>query len=110
MRVALCLGGGEVRVVRSFLGVRGEFFGATGKKDGGVDDQPCGSINDCTSSSLLSDLVGEGAHGIVMIGGCADELGAAASRIGGGGAGNVSNPVFKFGKLLLSKVTSLDNL
>ena len=26
MRVALCLGGGEVGVVRSFLGVRSEFF------------------------------------------------------------------------------------
>ena len=81
-----------------------------GKKDGGVDDQACGSMNDCTSSSLLSDLVGEGAHGIVMIGGCASELGVAASRIGGGGAGNVSTPVFKLGKLLLSKVTSLVNL
>ena len=34
---------------------RGEFCGAIGKMDGGVDGQAGGSINDCTSSSLLSD-------------------------------------------------------
>ena len=55
MRVALCLGGGEVGVTRSFLGVRGEFCGAMGKTDGGVDGRAGGSINDCTSTSLLSD-------------------------------------------------------
>ena len=37
MQVVLCLGGGEVGVVHSFLGVRGEFCGAMGKTDGGVD-------------------------------------------------------------------------
>ena len=67
MWVALCLGSGEVGVVCSFLGVRGEFCGATGKTEGGVDGQAGGSINDCTSSSLLSDWVGEGARSIVMI-------------------------------------------
>ena len=110
MRVALCLGGGEVGVARSFLGVHGEFCGAMGKTDGGVDGRAGGSINDCTSSSLLSDRVGEGARGIVIIGGCAGGLGTAAGRICGGGVGSVSTPVFKFGKLLSSKVTSLDNL
>ena len=53
--MALCLGGGEVGVVHSFLGVHSEFCGATGKMDGGVDGKAGGSINDCTSSSLLSD-------------------------------------------------------
>ena len=53
---------------------------------------------------------GEGARRIVIIGGCAGGLGAAAGRICGGGVGSVSTPVFRFGKLLSSKVTSLDNL
>ena len=53
MPVALCLGNGEVGVVHSFLGVCGEFCWATGKMDGGVDGRAGGSINDCTSSSLL---------------------------------------------------------
>ena len=55
MQVVLCLGSGKVGVVHSFLGVCGEFCGAIGKMDGGVDGQAGGSINDCTSSSLLSD-------------------------------------------------------
>ena len=43
----------------------------------------------------------------MMIGDCAGGFGATAGRIGGGGAGSVSTPVFKCGKLLSSKVTSL---
>ena len=112
MRVALCLGGGEVGVTRSFLGVRGELAGAIGKTDGGVVGREGGSNIDCTSSALLLEGVGEGARGTeTVIGGCAAGLGAATTGKEGSGVGTVSTPEeVMCGKLLSSKVTSLDNL
>jgi len=109
MRVALVLGGGEVGVTRSFLGVHGEFGGGKGTiVEGGVDGRIGGSKSDCTSSALPFESAGEGGHGIV-IGGCAAGLGAATGTDGGGCDGCVSAPCWA-GKLLSSKVTSLDCL
>jgi hypothetical protein len=76
--------------------------------DGGVEGLLGGSNNDCTSSALPLDLVGEGARGKV-IGGITAGLGTAMAGTVGGCGGHVSMPE-EDGKLLLSNVTSLDNL
>src|ERR1700677_3133535 len=93
----------------SFLGLRGEFGGGKGTiVEGGVDGRIGGSTSDCTSSSLPLESAGEGGRGMV-IGGCAAGLGAATGTDGGDCDGCVSAPCWA-GKLLLSKVTSLDCL
>src|SRR3984885_9626237 len=108
MRMALVRGGGDVGVTRSFLGVHGVLGGGKGViMDGGVVGLLGWSINDCTSSSLLLDSVGEGARGRV-VGGITADLGAVMAGTGimvcGG---HVSTPE-KDGKLLSLNVTSLD--
>jgi hypothetical protein len=65
MQVALVLGGGEVGVGHSFLGVFSEFVGGKGTTvEGGVIGHSGGFKSDCTSSTLPFDLAGEGGHAI----------------------------------------------
>src|ERR1700727_3944899 len=90
MRMARVRGGGDVGVARSFLGVRGVLGGGKGVTvEGGVVGLLGWSINDCTSSSLLLDSVGEGARGR-LIGGITAGLGAvmAGTVIMGWGGGD----------------------
>jgi hypothetical protein len=78
--VALVLGGGDLGVVCSFLGVRSEFGGGKGTiVEGGVEGRLGGSNSDCTSSALPLDSAGEGAHRGIEIGGCAARLGMATT-------------------------------
>src|ERR1700735_1544334 len=106
--MALVRGGGDVGVARSFLGGRGVLGGGKGVTvEGGVAGLLGWSNKDCTSSSPLSDSVGEGARGR-LIGGITAGLGAVMTGTGimvcGG---RVSTPE-EDGKLLSSNVTSLD--
>ena len=108
MRMALVRGGGDVGVARSFLGVRGVFGGGKGVTvDGGVVGLLGWSINDCTSSSLLLDSVGEGARGNV-IGGITAGLGAVMAGTGIMVCGGCVSTPEEDGKLLSLNVTSLD--
>src|ERR1700735_4848589 len=96
--MALVWGGGNVGVACSFLGVHGVLRGGKGMiVDGGVAGLPRWSINDCTSSSLLSNSVGEGACGRAVMAGTGIMV----------CGGRVSTPE-EDGKLLSSNVTSLD--
>ena len=75
--------------------------------DGGIVGLPGWSISDCTSSSLLFDSVGEGAHGRV-IGGITAGLGAVMAGTGIMVCGGRISTPEEDGKLLSSNVTSLD--
>src|ERR1700735_3643241 len=108
MRMALVRGGGDVGVARSFLGVCGILGGGKGVTvEGGVLGLLGWSINDCTSSSLLLDSVGEGAHGR-LIGGITAGLGTVMAGTGMMVCGGRVSTPEEDGKLLSSNVTSLD--
>ena len=110
MQVALVLGGGEVGVAHSFLGVCGELGGGKGTiVDGGVVGLLGGSNNLFTSSALLLDSVGEGARGKV-IGGIAAGLGVVITVVGRVGCGGRLLMSEEDGKLLSLNVTFLDKL